>query len=272
VTLAIAVATADGIVVAADSRTTGQLPDAPRRVISDFTHKVFATSGSAVATYGYAFLLQRNIAGHMAEFTREIVERGGVGPEALATALGTFFGERLESHFAVGNDPRPAEGDTVLGFLVGGYENGIGALYEVALPSSEVQRLADTTTGGAAWRGQTDVVARLIKGIDLDCAIRTADDEIRNQLMTLMPTFAKVEYVVPFNSMNLQDGIDFAVLAIRTTIDVQRLTHGTAGAPGSWPGVGGPIEIATVLPTGGVNWVQQTQLQGERGAGVAELG
>ena len=72
--------------------------------------------------------------------------------------------------------------------------------------------------------------------------------------------------------MNLQDGIDFAVLCIRTTIDVQRLTLGpVATTPEfSWPGVGGPIEIATVTPRRGFGWVQRTSVQGERPAGVAE--
>ena len=68
-----------------------------------------------------------------------------------------------------------------------------------------------------------------------------------------MPLLDECSYRIPFDSMNLQDGIDFAVLCIRTTIDVQRLTLGPlATAPEfSWPGVGGPIEIATVTATGG---------------------
>ena len=79
-------------------------------------------------------------------------------------------------------------------------------------------------------------------------------------------------YRIPFDSMNLQDGIDFAVLCIRTTIDVQRLTLGPfATAPEfSWPGVGGPIEIATVTAQHGFGWVQRTSVQGERAAGMAE--
>jgi hypothetical protein len=88
----------------------------------------------------------------------------------------------------------------------------------------------------------------------------------------VMPLLEACRYRIPFDSMNLQDGIDFAVLCIRTTIDVQRLTLGTlATAPEfSWPGVGGPIEIATVTAAAGYRWVQRTVVQGERPAGVAE--
>jgi len=272
-TLAIAVATADGIVVAADSRTSGQPAQQQFRVMSDFTHKVFSTNDCAIATYGFAFIMKRNIAGHMGEFTRALADRGSMSPEEIAGELAQFFGLRLDEHFDTESDPRPAVGTNALGFLVGGYSDGLGSLYEVALPSREVTQIASTTHGGAAWRGQTDVVVRLIKGVDLDCALMAAADDPATvtKIQELMPHLAKSEYAILFGSMNLQDAIDFAVLAIRTTIDVQRLTHGTVGSVGSWPGVGGPIEIAAVLPTGGVNWVQQTQLQGERSAGVAEF-
>jgi hypothetical protein len=66
-TVALAAVTSDGIVVAADSRTTWG-PAGQYRVLSDFTHKVFKVGDYAVTTYGWAFLLGRNIAGHFSEF------------------------------------------------------------------------------------------------------------------------------------------------------------------------------------------------------------
>src|ERR1700674_4216165 len=73
-TLAVAVVTADGVVVAADSRTTfnGTTSDGQNmsRVLSDFTHKVFQVGNVAVASYGFAFVNGRNIAGHMGDFVR----------------------------------------------------------------------------------------------------------------------------------------------------------------------------------------------------------
>jgi hypothetical protein len=61
----------------------------------------------------------------------------------------------------------------------------------------------------------------------------------------------------------LQDAVDFAIVLIRTTIDVQRFTNGFKGQPGKFPSVGGPIEIA-VIDQGGFRWVQETKLAGER--------
>ena len=64
--------------MAADSRTSLQPNQAQFRVMSDFTHKVFSTNECAIATYGFAFILQRNIAGHMGEFTRALVSQGPI--------------------------------------------------------------------------------------------------------------------------------------------------------------------------------------------------
>ena len=137
-----------------------------------------------------------------------------------------------------------------LGFLVSGYDDaGVGEAWEVTLPERAVEQIATTANGGgAAWRGQSDVVTRIVRGADLELLVRLAAvNEMGDELDAVMPLLDECSYRIPFDSMNLQDGIDFAVLCIRTTIDVQRLTLGPlATAPEfSWPGVGGPIEIAT---------------------------
>ncbi len=277
-TLAVTVVCQDGVVVAADSRTTlGN--HRMLRVGSDFTHKVFAPGGVAVATYGEAFVDDRSIASHMAEFA--VVEAGNCDhPGPTARRLAVFFGDRYDADRA-GDDAGPDDPDApppdvaTLGFLVSGYDDaGVGEAWEVTLPSRAVEQIATTVNGGgAAWRGQSDVVTRMVRGADLDLLMRLAAvNGMGGELDAVMPLLDECSYRIPFDSMNLQDGIDFAVLCIRTTIDVQRLTLGPlATAPEfSWPGVGGPIEIATVTATGGFRWVQRTSVQGERPAGMAE--
>jgi hypothetical protein len=236
---------------------------------------VFVVAGAAVATYGFAFLGGRNVSGHMGEFVQGVQEES-LPPSEVAARLASFFGDRLSEHFASGADAVPPEGADVLGFLVARYTDGVGELHEVSLPTGTVVKQFDSNAGGAAWRGQTDVVMRLLKGFDA-VLFATLGQEGRlpqsliDALPEMVPAMARMEYQIPFNLLNLQDAIDFAVLLIRTTIDVQRLTYGTAAHPGSWPGVGGPIEIASVQPIGGFEWVQQSVLQGERAAGRAEL-
>jgi hypothetical protein len=274
-TLAVTVVCQDGVVVSADSRTT-LANHRMLRVGSDFTHKVFESGGVAVATYGEAFVSDRSVASHMDEFA--VVEAGNCHlPGPTARKLADFFGERYDEQAeqADAPDDTPPPGVAALGFLVGGYDDaGVGEAWEVTLPDRAVEQIATTANGGgAAWRGQSDVVTRIVRGSDLDLLGRlAATHKLTDQLDELEPLLDACSYRIPLDSMNLQDGIDFAVLCIRTTIDVQRLTLGpVATAPEfSWPGVGGPIEIATVTATGGFRWVQRTSVQGERPAGMAE--
>jgi hypothetical protein len=273
VTLAVTVVCQDGVVVAADSRTT-LANDRTLRVASDFTHKVFESGRVAVATYGEALLLGRSIASHMAEFAAAETDNCD-HPGPTAQALADFFGERYGQQLAVSGDDPPPPGVAALGFLVAGYDRaGVGEAFDVTIPDGAVEQIATTQNGGgAAWRGQTDVVTRIVRGSDLELLERLAATHDRaKELNEVMPLLEVCRYRIPFDSMNLQDGIDFAVTCIRTTIDVQRLTLGTvAMAPEfSWPGVGGPIEIATVTAAAGYRWVQRTVVQGERPAGVAE--
>lgn len=271
-TVAIAVVSADGVVVAADSRTTFQIGEnAPTRVLSDYSHKVFQAGGNAITTYGWAFLLDRNIAGHMAEFAQQ----DGVNDlstDELANRLATFFGDRFNRHIAEGRDAAPGPDQIALGMLVGGYVDGRGKTFEVLFPGAQVQPRNDSVDNpGAAWRGQTDVISRLIKGVDMNALSVSAEADGKiGHVKELTQTFAGIEYLIPFQAMNLQDAVDFAIFLIRTTIDAQRLTYGILRSPGSWPGVGGPIEIATVTATDGFHWVQRTQVQAERKAGEAE--
>lgn len=267
-TVAIVLVTPDGVVAAADSRTSVQISEeAPMRVLSDFTNKVFQVGENAIVTYGWAFLLRRNVAGHMVEFEREFSQ---FGVRDLSTHLAQFFGDRFDEHISEGLDE--AVEDDQIGFIVAGYEDGIGRAFEVLLPSRTVEEISNSSDRpGVAWRGQSGVIARLIKGVDWEIVPHFAEQDGKaSELEDLLPTLQKAEYGIPIESWNLQDGIDFAVLAIRTTIDVQRLTHGYTGAPGSWPGVGGPIQIGVVRAATGFQWLQRTELQGERPAGEAE--
>ncbi len=272
-TLAVTVVCQDGVVVAADSRTT-LANHRMLRVGSDFTHKVFESGRVAVATYGDAFVGGRSIASHMAEFA--VAESGRCEhPGPTADRLAEFFGDRYAAQMTDDSDDTSPPPVATLGFLVGGYdEGGVGEAWEVVLPERIVERIATTTEGGgAAWRGQSDVITRIVRGSDLELLERMADAyQLQAELHALTPLLDACTYRIPFDSMNLQDGIDFAVLCIRTTIDVQRLTLGpVATLPEfSWPGVGGPVEIATVTSPGGFAWVQRTNVQGERPAGLAE--
>lgn len=265
-TLAVAVVCQDGVVVAADSRTTLNNFRASR-VGSDFTHKVFGSGGVAIATWGEAFVLGRSVAHHMASFVA--TEAGDCHhPRPAAERLAEHFGDLYDQQLPTDMDLAVRQ-EAALGFLVAGHDQaGVGEAWEVRLPDRTVELAATTAEGGAAvWRGQGDVVSRLLLGFDeplLEGA--SARYGLRREYQALLPLLRECGYRIPFETMNLQDAVDLATLCLRVTMDVQRFSLGASlRAPEfSWPGVGGPVEIAAVTVRDGFCWVQRTDLRGER--------
>jgi hypothetical protein len=266
-TLAVAVVCHDGVAVAADSRTTLRNYRSAR-VGSDFTHKVFEVGRVAVATWGEAFVLGRSVSSHMADF---VEAEGGkcAHPEGAAERLTTWFGDLCDQDLPSESELAWGVAPLDLGFLVGGHDEfGIGEAWEVRLPARTIELVASmAAVGGSVWRGQTDVVDRLLDGYDVDLLgrlVRLAG--YQRQYADIQRLLERCTYRIPYESLNLQDAIDLAVLGISTTAGVQQLSLGpiAMGDDFAWPGVGGPIEIATVTPREGVTWVQRTTLRGER--------
>src|SRR5207245_465280 len=92
--------------------------------------------------------------------------------DAIAQEVGGFFDQKLREVVPEEQvDEWVEQGFYPLGFLVAGYDaDGIGRIREVAVPGPYIQEETDITTAalGVAWRGQTDVIRRLIKGFDRD--------------------------------------------------------------------------------------------------------
>jgi hypothetical protein len=258
-TVVVGVAAPDGIVLAADSRTTFS-DEARHRIGSDSTHKVFELCGRfAVATYGIAFIAEKTIGGLMDEFVAQLPATEAESERdvhAFTQLLGEFFDKRIRTWFEAEDTELP-EG-WLLGFLVAGYDtDGIGHIVEVLVPGPE-KGDADFTTAvrGFAWRGQTDVIRRLIKGVDFDELVARGgqiDEEMSGHLATL-----EYSLLLP---ISMQDAVDFVAFLITTTIEMQRFSDGTVGNPGLVPGCGGPIRIAAVTHSG-VEWVSEEPLVG----------
>ena len=73
----------------------------------------------------------------------------------------------------------------------------------------------------------------------------------------------KLEYVINWATITLQDAIDFCVLMTRTTESIQRFSDGTFLAPGGITGVGGEIDIAVITPEKGFAWLKKKKLKSE---------
>src|SRR6202022_4186049 len=97
------------------------------------------------------------------------------------------------------------------------------------------------------WIGQIDVVARIVNGYDpriLTLPVLQA----AQQAGTATTQLAGLSYMVHWNALTIQDGIDFAVGMIQITTTIQKFTAGIAMQPGDVAGVGGPIDVAVVRP------------------------
>ncbi len=263
-TIVVAAASPDGIVLGADSRTT--LIDGQRhRISTDAADKVFDLGNFGVATYGQAFVGDRTINGLMDEFIATTDGDDACSDvEVFTRKLAEFFNERYEAEYG----PDHAEPGWPLGFIVAGYDAvGIGHAWEIGIPGPTVgQTNLNTAERGVLWRGQVDVISRLIKGVDW-YALNAAEVDFDQEVDTALE---RLQYVLLL-PVTLQDAVDMTSFLVRTTIDMQRFSDGTPIQPGLIPGCGGRTQMLAVTRSG-VEWVSRRWLTGPSRPGWAEGG
>src|SRR6266545_1874421 len=259
-TVVVGAAAPDGIILSAESRTS--LFDGDRhRIASDSTQKVFSICDSvAVATYGLAFFSDKTIAGVMDEFVTSLGDEPPATCQAVADALASFGHDRfVESYPDEDVDAIAALGHP-LGFLVAGYDDdGVGRIREVGVPGHSVETdfgIGGVTTAslGVLWRGETDVIRRVVKGVDWDLLQATGvtiPDEVEQHLRGL-------EYHLLF-PITLEDAVDFTRFLIATTIEMQRFSNGTMLTPSHMRTCGGAVRTIAVTRAG-IEWVTEPPL------------
>lgn len=231
----------EGIVMASDSRLTlnaeQKKPNGQRTLLaagmSDSNYKTFlAQNRIGISTFGQAAINGAPIGGFIDTFIREHLSD---------TPTVTEFANELNEHFRTFN-PIPDAG-----FHIAGYEKTENRLkqmvYQVAPFHNTVQvKNPDKPDGepsqGASWSGEGDILARLLQ------PVFTKD---KNGNYTQLP-----HYQIPWQFFTLQDAIDFAVYAIRTTIDSVRFLPRAKT-------VGGPIDVLVIKPSESI-WISRKEL------------
>lgn len=268
-TIVVGAASPDGLVLAGDRRAT-YFDGNHHRIASDYAQKVFALGDMGVATYGDAFIGDDTIAGLMDQFMARADDTELKQIDTFVESLGEFFdqrfGENLKEQSVEWDE---AQHGFPLGFLIAGYdEQGIGHIRETLIPGPR-PGVADATTGagGVVWRGQTDVILRLVKGFDWQALERS--NATRDGLpKVLRSVFGSFEYKL-MPPITVQDAVDFTSFLVRTTIDMQRFSDGTIGNPGGLPGCGGsPLVLA--IERSGPQWVSSPGLTRPSRSGWAE--
>lgn len=228
----------EGIVMAADSRlslNTQQTVGANTTHLiavgqSDSNQKLFVTNnGIGISTVGDADLKGVPIAGFIEQFVIQNVADNQWSPENVADEIINFF----NSQSSVPNSQ----------FHVAGYDmdSKEQQVFQVAVKPKTKNKLNPKDRYGVAWAGEGDVVGRIIN------PSAEIDPQDNNKIKRIHPNIP-----IPFHFFTLQDAIDFAVYAVRTTIDTIRFQP----RPKS---VGGPIDVLVIKPNG-VKWIKRKEL------------
>lgn len=257
-TIAVNITVPEGLVFAADSRQTYTNARNDVRVSSDNAQKLFQLGPRhAAVTYGWAFLRNRNIHSHVNDFKATLGDK--LTTQELANALGKYLTAEYNAHVQEKYDAAVDEKSYALALLVGGYdtENKVGQVYEVYVPGDEAILIHSTTERtGAAWRGHTLVIGRMLKGFDP----RLRELEGFGDALTKTLESAPLDYLIDYWAMTLQDAVDLATFLVHTTIQMQRFSDGIRMAPGISANCGGPIDVAIVEPEHGFQWLRHKTL------------
>lgn len=231
----------EGIVMASDSRltlnATQRTPNGEQILLaagmSDSIYKTFLAGGRiGISTYGQAEIDGAPISGYIETFIRE---------QYSDERTITEFANELNQHFKSFN-PIPN-----VQFHVAGYEDseeGLKQMVYQVTPNHNIVEIKnpDRPNGqprhGASWGGEADILTRLI------LPVYTKDD---NDNYNQLP-----HYQAPWQFFTLQDAIDFAVYAIRATIDSVRFLP----RPKT---VGGPIDVLVIKPNEST-WISRKEL------------
>lgn len=263
----------EGLVLAAESRVTlkAQLPEGSVHVGYDNAKKLLSfnnpsntanpSAAIGVVTYGLAAIGLRTPHSFVPEFENELPENERLPVEKFARRLSDFFMKQWEEEGM--DDPDDYSGPNIT-FVVGGYDESepYGSVFLLEIPKNPVP--VEQHKGqefGITWGGQREFVDRLIQGYDHKLLQIVAEnlDLQPEQIQAIRQQAAQIlQMRMPLQAMPLQDCVDLAIFFIRTTIDAQRLTIGVRGS-------GGPIDVATITRRGGLEYVQQKKIKGERG-------
>lgn len=225
----------EGLVMASDSRitynTTTNGVNGSKTVelgvhFSNSTPKTFLTSSNVGISYcGDSTINNKPITGYIESFIEEHKYDDVDTIKSLLIPCFTALSPGLNTTF-----------------IVGGYKNEEGhtkqKLYRVNT-KMQSEEVINTSTQGALWSGEVDVMSRILTTV----YNKTAEDQYVEM----------VSYPILWQYFTLQDAIDFARYAVKTTIDTMKFQRRVKT-------VGGPVDILVIKPTEAI-WIEKRQLQ-----------
>ncbi|HEC21779.1 MAG TPA: hypothetical protein ENI95_02550 [Chloroflexi bacterium] len=227
----------EGIVMASDSRLTlkAERREGDKRIVqlaigqSDSSYKIFLTPDNVgIATFGAADVQGVPIGGYIESFMNEHLGRGNYEIDEIPRQIYEYFSAL----------PQPPAS----GFIIGGYKvvdsRAEQHIWEVLIKAGQVRRINENGRQGALWRGETDVLTRLVQPV----ALKDQSGEFKP-----LP-----HHPIQWGFFTLQDAVDYAIYAVRVTLDTMRF-HPRPKT------VGGPIDVLVIKPDQ-AQWVQRKTL------------
>ena len=234
--LIVCVFVGEGIVLASDSRSTyNRMEETKEKKVqtlgihnTDTTYKTFLCPGHiGLSVCGEVSIDNKPLTGYIEAFIRE-----RIGPEADIDEVPQALIDYFNQFSTVPNS----------NFFVAGYKK-VGNAYEKRLWNVNIKakraKREGTENQGASWAGEVDVLARLLS----PAQIRKPDGT----------TVEFKAYDISWNYFTLQDAVDFAEYAIRTTVDTMKFQNRLKT-------VGGPIDLLILKP-GEAYWLQRKELK-----------
>ena len=224
----------EGLVMASDSRitydTTTNNADGSKTIergvhFSNSTPKTFLTSSNVGISYcGNSTINNKPITGYIERFIAEHKDEDVDSIKDLIIPCFAGLEKNLNTTF-----------------IVGGYKmEGVvmnQKLYRLNTNPANVE-VIDTSTQGALWSGETDVMSRILTPV-----YNKTDDG----------SFCKVvNYPILWQYFTLQDAVDFARYAVKTTIDTMQFQRRVKT-------VGGAIDILVIKSTEAI-WIEKREL------------
>jgi len=235
------------IVMAADSRQSITLTrreseeDKKMRAVetvnSDFVYKVFLLPkhDAGISVSGEFVLGKVTLESHIKRFQEEKLKNNdtvhGIAQKVRDFFLGQFPSANTTFHIAGFNK---VSGISVPYVYI--YQN-----IKKELRRLNVKPATEEITYGTSWGGQGDVIANML-GVK---QLQGPNNVVKQSMMT----------PIIWDSMPIQDAIDFAIYAVRTTIDTIRFQARPKN-------VGGPIDVLLLTPEI-TTWIQKKEYRGQ---------
>jgi hypothetical protein len=249
----ITIVTREGIVMAADSRLTLSFPDPnfkdpanpdSKLLIavpqSDATQKLFlAGERVGISTCGFASIQNTPISGFIESFILTLSE--DISLADTAEVLLQYF-QKI--------DPKLSTLFHVAGYTFKNGEPPSSELWMVSIAENQKVLTLKGGEQGARWNGELDIINRIFLQVSIHEILPDPSSGAPKPTGNYLPV---PHYGVDFNHLTLQDAVDLAVFAVRTTIETMRFQARLRS-------VGGPIDVLVIKSTG-ANWLQRKELK-----------